>query len=232
MTALYITGGILLFLFLIAMIKAEAVISYAEDFLLTVKVAGIPVMKIPARPKKVRLRDYTPKAMERKAKAERKKAEAKAKKEEKKAQKKAERKEREKELREKGAAPKKKDIVKIIKLISGLVGVLLKRFGKHIRIKIAKLHVNVATGDASDTAVLYGFVAQAVSYLAALLDASGTLQDPKGADVDIRPDFVSEKVSCDVIIGISLRVWQVFDMVFRTGAKFIKELIKSNGQLF
>ena len=232
MTALYVTGGILLFLFLVCLIKAEAVIAYGTDFSLTVRAAGIPVFRIPGRQKKVRPRDYTPKAMKKKAEKARKAALAKAKKAEKKEKKKAERKAREKEMLEQGAEPKKKDIVRIIKLISGLLGVLLKRFGKHIRIKIAKLHVRVATGDAASTAVVYGYVIQAASYLTALLERSGTLVVPGSADVDISPDFVSESVSCDIVIGISLRVWQVLDMIFRTGAKFIKELIKSNGQLF
>ena len=52
MTAIYIIGGICLFLFAVCMIRAEAVLSYAEEFGLTVRVAGIPFRILPKRQKK------------------------------------------------------------------------------------------------------------------------------------------------------------------------------------
>ena len=236
MTALYIIGGILLFFFLIAMIRAEVVIVYNDEFALTVRVAGIPIKIIPKKPKKVKYRDYTPKAMEKKRKkAEKKalkKAEKKAKKKQRKDEDKKKKQEEEAKLKAEGKKKEKKDIVKIIKLISGLLGVFFRRFGKHIRIRIARLHINVASDDAAKTAVLYGTVSQAVCYLTNLLDAAGTLRHPARTDAAVNADFLSEKMTVDIEIGVSLCVWQVFDMINFTGARFIKELIKSNGQLF
>jgi hypothetical protein len=231
MTALYIIGGILLFVFAVGMVRVEAVILYAADFSMTVRAAGIPVYRLPGRKKKIRLRDYSPRAMEKK----RRKAEKKA---EKKAAAKAKKEEKKRRKKESGEGPAgkghagKKDIRKIVSLVTELLEVLLKRFGKHLRIRVARLHVNVATGDAASTAVVYGCVAQAVAYLGALLDRSGNLRGISRSDVDVRADFLAEATACDIEIGFSLRVWQVFDMINRTGARFIKELIRSNGQLF
>ena len=236
MTALCITGGILLFFTLIALIRVEAVISYGEEFGLTVIIAGIPVKIIPKKSKKVKIRDYTPAAMAKKQKKAEKaalvKAKKKAEKEEKKKKEKERKKTEEAERKASGQKKEKKDIIKIIKLITGLCEVLFKRFGKHIRIRVARLHINVAGSDAAQTAILYGGVSQAVGYLAELLCNTGTLRHPAKADVSVIPDWISEKTSTDIEIGISLCVWQVFDMINRTGARFIKELVKSNGKLF
>ena len=70
MTWLWVTGGILLFLFLIGLVRAEAVISYAEEFGLTVRIAGIPIRLFPKREKKVRLSRYTPRAIARRKRKE------------------------------------------------------------------------------------------------------------------------------------------------------------------
>ena len=98
------------------------------------------------------------------------------------------------------------------------------RFSKHLRIRIAKLHINVATGDAASTAILYGTIAQSVAYLAAILDSTSTLRFPTRSDVDIRADYLSESTTVDIEIGFSICVWQLFDILFRTGFKLVKHL--------
>jgi len=234
-TALYIIGGIVLFFFLIGLIRAEVVISYADEFGLTVRVAGIPIRIIPKKPKKVKLSDYTPRALERK----RKKAEKKEKKKADKAAKKAAKKEKAAKKAEndaKAGKPQKKkkmtleDVEKIVGLITAVVKTALSRFGKHIRVRIARLHVGVATGDAAETAIMYGAISQAVCYLAHLLDSTATLRHPAKSDVNIYPDFISESPVLDIEIGISICIWQVFDLIFRSAASAIKALAKYNSQ--
>ena len=232
MTALYIIGGILLFFFLIGMIRAEVVISYAEEFGLTVRIAGIPIRILPSRPKKVRLKDYTPAAMEKKRRKAEKKEKSKAEKKAKKERKKEKDKQKKAEAEKAGKAKKKKkmsvkDIEKIIRLITSVVKTAVTRFAKSLRIRVARLHVGVATGDAAQTAVMYGAVTQAVSYLAYLLDSTSTLRYPQKSDVCIYADFLSEKPVLDIEIGLSICVWQVFDLLFRSAGAAIRELIKS-----
>ena len=73
--------------------------------------------------------------------------------------------------------------------------------------------------------------AQAVSttpeYLtaeAALLDSTSTLRHPAKTDVDIHADYLSEKMVIDIEIGFSICVWQLFDILFRTGFRLTKHL--------
>ena len=88
MTALCIIGGIFLLFFGIAMIRAEVIIKYADDFGLAVRVCGIKITIMPRKQKKIRPRDYSPKKLAKRAAKEKKKAEkAAAKKKEKDAKK-------------------------------------------------------------------------------------------------------------------------------------------------
>lgn len=225
MTALYILGGIFLLLFGIAMIRAEVIIKYADDFGLAVRVCGIKITIMPRKQKKVHPRDYSTKKIARREAKAAKKAEKAAKKKKAKKAKKAAEKAEKAELKKKGKL-KKKPIGEIISLILALVKTAVSRFAKHLRIRIARLHINVATGDAAGTAILYGTVAQSAAYIAALLDSTKTLKNPVHADVDIRADYLSEKTTADIEIGFSLRIWQVFDILIRTGITFVKKEIK------
>ena len=92
--------------------------------------------------------------------------------------------------------------------------------------RVARLHIDIATDEAAKTAVLFGGVAQAVAYLAALLDATGTLRAPAKSDVDVRADFLSDSPRFDIEIGLSLRVWQIFDLIFRSAGRAIRELMR------
>lgn len=225
MTALYILGGIFLVFFAIAMIRAEVIIKYADDFGLAVRICGIKLTIMPRKPKKVRPRDFTPKKIAKREEKARRKAEKKAqKKKAKKARKDAEKAEKA-ELKKQGKV-KKKPLGETISLILALVKTAVGRFAKHLRVRVARLHINVATGDAASTAILYGTVAQSAAYIAALLDSTKTLKNAARADVDIHADYLSEKTTADIEIGFSLRVWQVIDILIRTGITFIKKEIR------
>ena len=214
MTAIYIIGGICLFLFAVCMIRAEAVISFDGEFGLTVRAAGIPIRILPKKQKKIRLRDYTPRAVERRRKKEEKRA---AKKERRAAKKEAK--------KAKGASGKKEkkktDVLATVRLIAAAVKTAVSRFGKHLRVRVARLHLAVATGDAASTAILYGAVSQTVAY---------TLKNPAKSDVRIYADYLSEKTSADIEIGFSLRVWQLLDILFRSGFSIIRQMIRANAE--
>ncbi len=231
MTALYIIGAIILFFFLVGLIRVEAVIYYSDEFALTVRVLGIPIRIIPARPRTVRIRDYSPKALEKRRRKEEKKAKKKALKDAKK-QKKKDKKDAEKKAKAEKAKSgaktqeKKTDIAKIISLVTKAVAAFIRRFGKSLRIRVAKLHVGVAAGDAAKTAILYGTVVQAVCYLANMLDATSTLKNPVKSDVQIYADYLSEKPVLDIEIGFSLCIWQLFSMAFGAVGAALRELMK------
>ena len=222
--ALYIIGGIILFFAFIASLRAEVLIAYSDDLALTVRVLGIPIKILPKKKKKVKISDYSRRNRAKYEAAEKEKATKKAKKKIEKKKKKEEAKAKKKADKAAGKEKPKKPIGEIIEMVKDLVAVAVGRFAKHLRIRIARLHIGVATGDAASTAILYGTIAPSVACIAALLDSTSTLRHPARADVDIHADYLSEKMQIDVEIGFSICVWQIFDILFRTGFRLIKHL--------
>ena len=224
MVALYILGGIILFFVFILMLRAEVVITYASEFALSVRILGIPIQLVPSKKKKVKLSDYSPRKRAKYEEKQRRLAAEKAKKKaEKKAKKEAEKAKR-KADRASGKRKNKKPLSEIIEMIADLIKIAFSRFGKHFRIRIARLHIAVGSEDAAKTAILYGTISQAVCYLAAILDSTNTLRNPQKSDIDIHADYLSEKMTVDIEIGFSMKVWQLFDILLRTGFGLIKHL--------
>ena len=222
--ALYIIGGILLFFAFIASLRAEVLIAYSDDLALTIRVLGIPIKILPKKKKKVKISAYSRKNRAKYEAAQKEKALKKAKKKKDKKKKKEEAKAKKKADKAAGKAKPKKPIGDIIDMIRDLVAVAVLRFSKHLRIRVARLHIGVATGDAASTAILYGAIAPAVACIAAYLDSTSTLRHPARSDVDIHADYLSEKMQIDIEIGFSICVWQVFDILFRTGFRLVKHL--------
>ena len=222
--ALYIIGGILLFFTFIALLRAEVVIAYSNELALTVRVLGIPIKILPKKKKKIKISAYSRKNRAKYEAAEKEKALKKAKKKKEKKIKKDAAKAQKKADKAAGKTKPKKPIGETIDMILDLVKVAVGRFAKHLRIRIAKLHIGVATGDAASTAILYGAIAPSVACIAALLDSTSTLRHPARSDVDIHADYLSEKMQINIEIGFSICVWQLFDVLFRTGFALVKHL--------
>ena len=173
MPALIIIGCIvLLFVFLFS-VHAYITIEMTDDVALTVRVLGIPIKILPAKPKTYNIKNYTLKKIrKRDAKAAAKaakKAEAKKKKQAEKEQKKAEKKAElaklsKEELR--ALKEKKKEgkpaLTDLISLVCRVTGLFFSRFFGKIRIKVAMLHVRIGASDAMQAAVIYGAANQAV----------------------------------------------------------------------
>lgn len=222
--ALYVIGGILLFFAFIASLRAEVLIAYSDEFALTVRVLGIPIKILPKKKKRIKISAYSRKNRAKYEAAEKEKAKKKSKKKAEKKKKKDAAKAKKKADKAAGKTKPKKPLSETLDMILDLVGVAVGRFGKHLRIRIARLHIGVATGDAASTAILYGAIAPSVACIAALLDSTSTLRRPVKSDVDIHADYLSEKMVIDVEIGFSICIWQLFDILFRTGFRLTKHL--------
>ena len=222
--ALYIIGGIFLFLAFIASLRAEVLIAYSDEFALSVRVLGIPFKILPKKKKKVKISAYSQKSRAKYEAEEKEKAQKKAKKKSEKKKKKDAAKAKKKADKAAGKQKPKKPLSETVDMILDLIKVAVGRFAKHLRIRIARLHIGVATGDAASTAILYGALAPSVACIAALLDSTSTLRYPAGTDVDIHADYLSEKMQIDIEIGFSICVWQLFDILFRTGFRLTKHL--------
>ena len=82
-------------------------------------------------------------------------------------------------------------------------------------------------GDPATTAVAYGAVSQAVSYLLALLQNNKNVRGLKKADLDIECDFLSDSIAADIELSFSMRVWHVFHIAFAALGSLIKKKVKS-----
>ena len=90
-------------------------------------------------------------------------------------------------------------------MIRAVCAALFRKTNKHLRLHAAKLHINVATGDAARTAVLYGAVCQSLAYLLALLDRITRLRAVE-PDVAVNADFLGERSTADVRLELSVRL--------------------------
>ena len=250
MIALYIIAGIILLFVGIGFLRATVTIEYKDDMAVAVKVLFFNIKILPKKEKKPldyskysakKLRKLLKKQELKEKKKALKKAKKKAKKDAKKAQKKADKaakkaadkrlKRRDPEAFFKHRAEekaKKRSLTEILSLIKAVLQTVVTRFRKHFRIKITRIKINVATDDAAKTAILYGTVSGAVACILEILDRSMNVSyaKPEDYDVDVTADFLSEKITADIKIAFSLRVWHIFDLVFRAAFAALKKLIK------
>lgn len=242
MTGLYIFLGIILFFVLIFTLKIKVILIMPspDDMQLKLKIGIIPITILPSKEKKIKLSRYSKKEMEKRRIAEIEKAKKKAANKEKKKQKKAEKQKKEQErlekLRREGKIPpeeqkkqkKKEDptaltLVDNINAATSALGRFFVKFGKRFRIDLTRIIINVATGDAASTAILYGATVPAVMALIALLEKITNLKGLDDAVIDVRCDYLKQSTTVDVHVAFSMRPWHLFDMLFSALFAFLKK---------
>ena len=113
-------------------------------------------------------------------------------------------------------------IVDYIKITCDVVKLFSKKFAKHLHIKLAKIYIRVATDDAAQTAILYGVIAQALSYLIEALDTVTNLDSLKKAYINVEPDYLSDKFDAKINITLSVRVFGLLDVGINSLVRFLK----------
>ena len=215
---LSIIGAIVALLTLLLFLKISLIIEYGEGALLTLKVLFVKVRLFPKKEKKHRKRSMSAKkAAKIKDKLNRKKA--------KKREKKAEKKAKKSEGKKKKTTPS--DIINTIGTVSIIVRELVSKFARYIRIKIVRIHVKIATGDAAQTAIAYGALTQSINVLFPLLEDVKNFSMPKNRDIDIYPDFISEDSEMELRLIFSLRIWQIVATALSILYRLAKHSIKS-----
>ncbi len=109
-----------------------------------------------------------------------------------------------------------------LRLVRGLLSLIVRRKYKWLRLRTARLHIRVATGDAATTAVAYGAVSQSVAYLLALLDRITRLR-AREPEVSITADFLGEHSAADVKLVLTLHVFDALAAEYRLWRDDIKE---------
>ena len=120
---------------------------------------------------------------------------------------------------------KKKSISEVIadiKMITDISLAVIKKFFSHLQIKMTRIKMLVATDDAATTAIAYGAITQSLNILLPALESVKNFKGLKRADIDIRPDFLSDSPTVDIKISFSIRVWHIFDVAIAALVKFIK----------
>ena len=146
----------------------------------------------------------------------------------KKAQKKAltkKEKEKAKEIKDKKSIL---EIISNVKLITAIALTVIKTFFKHLRIKLTRIKIAVASDDAATTAVAYGAITQSLNLLLPALESVKTFKGIKRSEIDVRADFLQDTPVIDVEISFSIRVWHIFDVAFAAIGKFIKKKLSAN----
>ena len=229
MIVLNILIGIVLFFAFILSLKANVRLEFKDELILSVSVLGIKIKILPSKaPKPVNYKDYTyekhQKRLEKARLAELQKAEKKKAKTEAKQKKKAAKKEQKKARRKQP----KRSISDWVNIAVGILAVFFEKFTKHLRIKVARLKVNVATGDAASTAIMYGATVQAVAYLIEIIRSVTNVDGLEKADISVNPDYLSEKTSFDLCFVFSLKVWHLFDILFGVTGRAIKRFLSTD----
>lgn len=186
---------VLLLLFLL-LVRLRVSFLYEQDVRVLLQIAFI---KIPIYPKKekVRVKDFS----YRKLKKRKKPA---------------------KQVAKSEPTPKKKaSLSERIELFSELFTSLYSRFLKYFRLDVHRLRITVATGDAAETAILYGVVSQSLAYLLAILDRHTNLCPSHHAEIGVYADFIGQKSTADCNLTFSLRVYQLIHLGLRFARVFL-----------
>ena len=115
-----------------------------------------------------------------------------------------------------------------IEMIKDLVAVFVGRFAKHLRIRIARLHIGVATGDAATTAILYGAASAAVAALTETLYLATRTTFPAPENGGVYADFTGSSSRVDIDIVLSMRVYGILATLVSLAYNYLKKQFLSN----
>lgn len=189
MTALKIIGIILLVFLLIGFLRLGAVVSFGEELRVKIRVGAIMLTIIPGKKKK------------KKEKPE--KAEEEKPKEEKEGKKKG----------KKSSFPKPslEDIIDLIETSLSALGAMLRRACSRVRIDPMDATLVLGGDDPALIASLYGIASSAMFSLMPKAEERFYIPDPS---LHLRMDFEAEGTTGEGTIGVSLRVCDLFAIMF------------------
>ena len=210
MVFLYILLGILALFLLIMFIPVKLGIQYNEKAELYLKIFFVKI-KLSPRKKKVNLKKYSPRAMEKARKKQIKKRIKEEKKLVKKAGKKKKAEKKPSKLKEIFSHPT--DIPSFITDVYDILSIVTDKFTKRLKVRILSLNIDIGSDNAARTAILYGSVCAGVNALLSSLVHFTRYDENDNDNITVTPNFISEKTVCDVHLQVSLRPGQVFTFI-------------------
>ena len=141
-----------------------------------------------------------------------------------KAEKKAAKKRKKKQLQKQSSQKKPTPNIKEkLEMIFSLLKQLYRHTNGKFRLYIRRMHIQVATDNAADTAVLYGVVVASASCILQWLQDHFIPIRRKEGSMQIRPDYLSEKSHADIDIVCSVRLYRVVGIALRMLIAYGKE---------
>ena len=123
-----------------------------------------------------------------------------------------------------GGKPKKEkrpltfsDIRLLLRLFRTVLGTVLDRASRHVRITIQRLRITVGgESDAAKAAIEYGVISQSLSYFIAFLENSGFLRSRGVRDVDVAVNFLEKDHSLEASIDVHSPLIFLIPLLFST----------------
>lgn len=119
-------------------------------------------------------------------------------------------------------------LLSLAKEILKIAGSTMKKFFVHFEIYHLHGDILLASGNAADTAVLYGKAISILEPCLAVLLPLVPENKRKDVNLNVSPDFVSEKSTICVYVQAGIRPWYVFGMVFSAIYRFIRVYLAAN----
>ncbi len=237
MTALYIIGGIILFIIVLLYIPAVAYMEYMnKNFTLRVKYLIFTVFSVPADPKKKKRKKTKKQKKEKTEKSPPEEEIISENKEEKKTEKLSV---QDKELltgeksAEKEEKPYKEPLSDKISFVLELIKKCKKNvlnIVKDIGIKKLRLDITVGTPDASETALTYGKISMSVWNAAAYLQ---TLMRKKfsAEAINIGADFLAEETKISASVTVTITPAAVLGNLIAAAVKALAVIVKRKNKM-
>ncbi len=196
MTALIIILSLVALVFLLLMLRCNFHIVYKDDFKATFHILFFRIPFYPRKKKRVKISDYSSRALEKKRKKTgklRKKTPSAAKK-----------------------PPQKQDPKSTVAFLRRFLKVLLTRSFGYLRVRVSRICIKVGSDDPAKTALLFAAVNTAVIGLLETLDNFGKFGGKRRAILSVSPDYLAKETEWDIHIVLSLRAWQMLAVLFKT----------------
>ena len=230
MTALVTVGIILIVFFAIAMTRLKFRLAYVDGIVATAQVLFIKLRIYPKKKRKYKVKDFKIKRFRKRTKRNIQRAEAKAERKRLRAEKKKNRKKKKSgsdEVECEQGGKKKRAIKPLVRMLLRVLKVFIQRFPRYLQITVSRLVIGVATDDAANTAVTYGYVCQSAQYLITYIKLNSNLKQTKKAVVSVYPDFTAVKPKIELDVTLSIRIWQVIALGIALALAYLNKGNKS-----
>lgn len=133
----------------------------------------------------------------------------------------------------KKTAPKEKkktslsEKLDFLSFISELFAGVLKKFLRHLKVKLSVVNITVATDEPAKTAITYGIFSQAVAYSLETLNSLTRVKKGFRSDINVSADFIGNETSMKIDITLYYRPIRAIGLLFSALLQFTKRNAKN-----